>query len=358
MNAYIGVDVGTGQCSSRSFRRSRPDAWSGKPPIEMWRPRPDFVEQSSEDIWAACRAAVAGAMARAGISSEVVRGIGFDATCSLVVLDGDDKPISVDPDGDDTRNVVVWMDHRAIPQAQRINADRHAVLDYVGGRISPEMETPKLLWLKENLPETWRRAARFFDLPDFLTYRATGVNTRSLCSTVCKWTYLGHEGRWDEAYWRSIGLGDIADKGFACVGTKVRPMGEAIGTGLSEQAARDLGLNPGTAVGVSIIDAHAGGLGMLGTELDGHSPSAQDMECRLALIGGTSSCHMAVVARGMFRARCLGPLLFSDGSGHVALGGRTIGNRRPDRPRDRNPSTGFRSDGRGRSDKPDRLSDS
>jgi len=48
------------------------------------------------------------------------------------------------------------------------------------------------------------------DLPDFLTYRATGDETRSLCTTVCKWTYLGHEegniadsiGRWDDSYWR------------------------------------------------------------------------------------------------------------------------------------------------------------
>ena len=50
----------------------------------------------------------------------------------------------------------------------------------------------------------------------------------------------------------------------------------------------------GTAVAVSIIDAHAGGVGLLGAPLDGKPPTQDDLERRLALIGGTSSCHMAV----------------------------------------------------------------
>jgi FGGY-family pentulose kinase len=69
-------------------------------------------------------------------------------------------------------------------------------------------------------------------------------------------------------------------------------MGEHIG-GLTARAAEELGLAAGTAVGVSIIDAHAGGLGMLGAVVDGQAPNAEALEQRLALISGTSSCHMA-----------------------------------------------------------------
>src|SRR5262249_45018042 len=74
---------------------------------------------------------------------------------------------------------------------------------------------------------------------------------------------------------------------------RVRPMGEKIG-GLTDKAAAELGLAPGTAVGVSIIDAHAGGLGLLGIPVGGVAPTEASLETRLALIGGTSSCHMAV----------------------------------------------------------------
>ncbi|HKQ70639.1 MAG TPA: FGGY-family carbohydrate kinase, partial [Polyangiaceae bacterium] len=174
---------------------------------------------------------------------------------------------------------------------------------------SPEMEMPKLLWLKKNLPASYERAARFFDLPDFLTYRATGVSTRSLCTTVCKWTYLGHEGtegRWDASFFRQIGLGDLADGAFAKIGRVVRPMGECMG-GLTAAAAEDLGLAEGTPVGVSIIDAHAGGLGLLGVPLDGAAPTEAALEERMALIGGTSSCHMAVSRDARFIPGIWGP---------------------------------------------------
>ncbi|MBT3361759.1 MAG: FGGY-family carbohydrate kinase [Rhodospirillales bacterium] len=307
MAAYIGIDVGTGSARAGVFDGAGKMLGQASRDITIWRPQPDFVEQSSEDIWKACCESVAEAMREAAIAPGEIKGIGFDATCSLVALDADDNPVTISPTGSDEQNVIVWMDHRAIAQAERINSGGYKVLDYVGGVISPEMETPKLLWLRENSPDTWKRAARFFDLPDFLTYRATGVNVRSLCSTVCKWTYLGHEDRWDADYFAAIGLGDLADEGFARIGKDVRPMGEVIGNGLSPSAARELGLVPGTPVGVSIIDAHAGGLGLLGAALDGVAPDTAAMEKRLALIGGTSSCHMAVSREATFVPGVWGP---------------------------------------------------
>ena len=70
------------------------------------------------------------------------------------------------------------MDHRAEEQANHINKLNHDILKYVGGKVSLEMEIPKLLWLKNNLPISWQRAALFFDLPDFLTWKATNSESR------------------------------------------------------------------------------------------------------------------------------------------------------------------------------------
>lgn len=295
---FLGIDVGTGSVRAGIFDGAGEMRGMGVCPIQTNKPQHDFVEQSSDDIWRAACEATRGALQQAGVST--VDGIGFDATCSLVLLDQHDKPVTVSPSGDDAWNVIVWMDHRAIEQANRINAGKHDVLRYVGGVISPEMETPKLLWLKENAPASWKRAARFLDLPDFLVFRATGNDVRSLCTTVCKWTYLGHEKRWDEKYFRAIGLGDLADEQFKRIGTNVRPMGERAGV-LSDGAAKELGLPPGIPVSVSIIDAHAGGIGILGGADD------TPLDRRVALIGGTSTCHMAVSREPRFVPGVWGP---------------------------------------------------
>lgn len=312
---YLGIDVGTGSARAGVFDARGAMLAAAAEPIELWRPHADFAEQSSDDIWRAVCAAVRSALKASATRPEQVRGLGFDATCSLVALDAAGRPVAVNDEGDDRRNIIVWMDHRAIEQAQRINAGRHEVLRYVGGTISPEMETPKLLWLRERLPAAWRRAAHFFDLPDFLTWRATGDDTRSLCSTVCKWTYLGHErtpgtdeqGRWDAGYFRAIGLGELADEGFRRIGTRIRPLGEAVGAGLSAAAAGELGLAAGTPVSVSIIDAHAGGLGVLGAGAGPAGLNADELESRVALIGGTSSCHMAVSRAARYVPGVWGP---------------------------------------------------
>jgi FGGY-family pentulose kinase len=303
---YLGIDVGTGSVRAALFDAAGRRAGLGVHPIQIFAPAEDFVEQSSDDIWRAAGIATRDALAESGAAPDAVAGIGFDATCSLVALDAAGDPVSVSPTGRDEQNVVVWMDHRAIEQAARINATGHDVLRYVGGVISPEMQTPKLAWLKEHLPASYGRVARWLDLPDFLTFRATGDDTRSLCTTVCKWTYRGKEGRWDDGFFAAAGLADLAADGYAKIGRRVRPIGERVG-GLTELAASELGLRAGTAVGVAIIDAHAGGIGLLGAALDGSALDAAALERRLALIGGTSSCHMAVSREPRFVPGIWGP---------------------------------------------------
>ncbi|MEC5343290.1 FGGY-family carbohydrate kinase [Brenneria populi] len=302
---FIGVDVGTGSARAGVFDLNGHMVGQASRAIELYRPKADFVEQSSDNIWHAVCNAVRDAVSQADINPIQVKGLGFDATCSLVVLDKEGRPLTVSPSGRSEQNIIVWMDHRAIAQAERINATRHPVLDFVGGIISPEMQTPKMLWLKQHMPNTWANVGYLFDLPDFLTWRATEDATRSLCSTVCKWTYLGHEQRWDKSYFRQIGLEDVLEHDAAKIGGDVKMMGEPLGRGLTQRAAREMGLIAGTAVSVSIIDAHAGTLGTIGAT--GVSGEVADFDRRIALIGGTSTGHMAMSCSARFINGVWGP---------------------------------------------------
>ena len=309
--AFIGVDVGSTSARAGVFTREGRALGRHVAPIRTWRPQADHVEQSSENIWRAVCECVREAVAQSRAMSGDVRigGIGFDATCSLVAVDAQGAPVTVSASGADEQNIVVWMDHRAEAEAHRINAGEHDVLRYVGGRVSLEMQTPKLLWLREHLRGSWDRTALFLDLPDFLTWRATGSEARSLCSTVCKWTYLGHEHRWDEGYFRAVGLGELADEGFSRIGREVLPIGTPQAAGLDARAAADFGLEAGIPVGTSVIDAHAGGIGTIGVVLAASAMENEtvDFDRRLALVGGTSSCHMTVSPEPRFVPGIWGP---------------------------------------------------
>jgi D-ribulokinase len=101
---YVGIDVGTGSARAGIFDARGKRLGMGVCSIQIFRPEEDFVEQSSEDIWRACGKAVAQALSEAQIGpseTKRIQGIGFDATCSLVLLDQDDRPVTVSPTGND-----------------------------------------------------------------------------------------------------------------------------------------------------------------------------------------------------------------------------------------------------------------
>ena len=287
--AVVAVDVGTGNARAGVFGPDGSMLGRAEQSVALHRPMPDHAEQSSEDIWSAIAGSVREARASAGVDREQVVGLSFDATCSLVALDGEDGPASVSTTGKDRWNVVVWLDHRAIAEAQTCTATGHRVLDCLGGTMSPEMEIPKLMWLKRHLPEAWARYSRMLDLAAFLTFRACGSNARSCCTVTCKWTYLAHEEPgWQNDFLTAVGLSDLRAR--SAVPARASAVGAPLGK-LTAEAAAAMELTTSCTVGCGLIDAHAGALGLLGPAL---ARGGADLDRNLALIAGTSTCHMAL----------------------------------------------------------------
>jgi FGGY-family pentulose kinase len=159
------------------------------------------------------------------IARDSIKGMAFDATCSLAVFAHDtDEPVSVTgPKFDNDHNVILWLDHRPVGETKKINATNHNLLRYVGGTMSIEMEIPKVLWLKNNMPKELFDRCKFFDLADALTHMATGNETRSFCSTVCKQGFVpvGVDGSvkgWQEDFLTAIGLKDLVEENFKRLG--------------------------------------------------------------------------------------------------------------------------------------------
>ena len=107
----VGVDVGTSSARAGviEIATGRMIA-SHSHPILIFHPQPNFYQHSSADIWQAVCTAVTSALHLAqqrqpSFDFAKVRGIAFDATCSLVVLGKRDAPVSVSPGGEPEQNV-------------------------------------------------------------------------------------------------------------------------------------------------------------------------------------------------------------------------------------------------------------
>ena len=191
------------------------------------------------------------------------------------------------PSGNDEQNIIMWLDHRAHVEAAIINSSSDDVLKNFGGKISLEMQPGKLMWLKRHLStEQWRRCRHYFDLPDYLHFRATEELDRSLCSSVCKLCYRSSETHhgWDKNFWTKFDLDDLMENDAEKLGKLVRqPFSYSNKDILSKTAAEELGLPQGIHVGLPLIDAYAGALGGLACK----SPIADaHLTERLVIVAG------------------------------------------------------------------------
>ncbi|KAK1754574.1 Nup93/Nic96-domain-containing protein [Echria macrotheca] len=331
---FIGIDAGTGSARACIIDATGDIKALASQDIQLWHPDAyggAHYEQSTTDIWRSISVCVKKVVAEAKVDPATIKGLGFDATCSLAVFTHDtNEPVPVTGpdftnDGND-RNVILWLDHRPLAETEKINNTKHNLLRYVGGTMSVEMEIPKILWLKNNMPPELFDRCKFYDLADALTRMATGDEARSFCSTVCKQGYVpvGVDGSvkgWQEDFYHTIGLGDLVKDDYRRMGgvNGVNGLylsaGELVG-GLSHKAAETLGLPAGIAVGSGVIDAYAGWIGTVGAKvklsrdaLDDSVPpnDASQAFTRLALVAGTSTCHLAMSRDPVFVPGVWGP---------------------------------------------------
>ena len=320
MKYFLGVDVGTSSVRVGLFDENGKLIDFKTKPINVFNLKVDFYEQSSDEIWSAVCNCIRNIISdncskQNGINTNDIAAIGFDATCSLVVLDEHFKPVTVSPTGDDSINIIMWMDHRSNEEADFINSINNECLKSVGGKISIEMDPPKILWLKKNFYEkSYSRAAYFFSLPDYLVFKFTNTDIRSVCTTTCKWLYKSspNTNEWDAKFWNEIGLNDLTLSNFKKIGAQVKnPFSYIDCLKISAETVSLTGLSENVKAGVSMIDAHAGGVGGLAVTLSylAKQTTIQPVSINevLVLVSGTSSCLMATTESPKYIDSVWGP---------------------------------------------------
>lgn len=280
----MGIDFGTESVRVGIFDLAGRPAVFAAQSYPLHHPYPGWAEQNPADWWAALVRAVHAALAESGVPREDIVGLGVDCTsCTVLAMDRDCRPL---------RPAIIWMDVRAADQARRIATSGHPALKYNGyGNVSAEWMPCKALWLKENEPDIFRRAARVGEFIDWVTYRLTGEWTASINNASIRWYYDRAAGGWPEGFYEQIGLGDLLDR----FPPRVLDMGQVAGM-LSAEAAPELGLVPGIPVAEGGADAFVAMIG-----LNVVQPG------KMAFITGSSHLHLGqsatpLHAEGLFGA--------------------------------------------------------
>jgi L-ribulokinase len=251
---------------------------------------PDWALQHPGDWIAAIETAVPEALRAAGVKPEAIVGIGVDFTsCTVLPVDAAGRPLCLDARWMARPHawVKLWKHHAAQPQADRINAEAAArgeafLADY-GGKTSSEWLVAKALQILEEDPEVYAASAAIVEGGDWVVGELSGARVRNACGA-------GYKGFWSRE--RGFPSGDFfasLDPRFRNLGDKlggeIVPPGRAVGV-LTPTMAQRLGLAPGTAVAVAIIDAHSA------------VPAATVVEAgRMVAVIGTSTCHMLLADR-------------------------------------------------------------
>jgi FGGY-family pentulose kinase len=228
-------------------------------------PRPGWAEQNPDEWWRAFLAVVRTLIGESGIRPEQIPSLCVDTTsCTVLALDGAFAPL---------RKALLWMDVRSFAQAERIAACGSQSLRYNGfGSVSAEWMPPKALWIKENEPDVYEKAAHICGFQDWVNYRLTGEYAGSINNATVRWYYDGRAGGWPVDFYERIGLGDVIEKFPKRIVELGRPVGK-----ISRPVAKETGLSEKTVVVQGGADAYMGILG-LGAVKEG----------RIAFITGSS----------------------------------------------------------------------
>lgn len=166
---YIGVDLGTSAVKLLLMEGNGKicNIVSNEYPLSF--PQPGWSEQKPEDWWDAVVDGIKKLVD--GYDASEVAGISFGGQMhGLVILDEKDDVI---------RPAILWNDGRTTKQVDYLNntIGKDKLSKYTANIAFAGFTAPKILWVKENEPENFKKIAKIMLPKDYIAYKMTGVHS-------------------------------------------------------------------------------------------------------------------------------------------------------------------------------------
>lgn len=163
----LGIDLGGSSSKATLINSQGKVLATASREYPSYSPKPGWLEQDADDLFAAVIENIKTCIAKAGIDGKDVSAICIDAATHMAVLcDKDDKPL---------RHFIHWSDARSGAQSKFLKENHAELLRACSvNSVSPAWTLPQLMWLRENEPEVISSARRVYFAKDYVRSRITG----------------------------------------------------------------------------------------------------------------------------------------------------------------------------------------
>ena len=245
MTYFLGIDVGTFESKGVLVDGEGAIVASAARAHKLIVPSPGLAEhRAREDWWGDFTHISRKLLAESRVPAAEVKAVGASAIGPCM--------LPVDTAGEPLMNAVLYgVDTRAAREVDELTGaiGEEVLLDRCGNALTSQSVGPKILWLRHNRPEIFRRAHKILTSTSFLVHRLTGAYvidhyTAANFSPL----YLVEERHWSDALRPEIiGLERLPELAWTT---------DIVGE-ITAKAAEETGLAPGTKVIAGTVDAAA-----------------------------------------------------------------------------------------------------
>ena len=165
----LAHDLGTSGDKATLFSSEGELVRSAFTPYETIYPRANWAEQDPACYWEGFCRSTKKILEEANIKPTDIAVVSFSGQMMAA--------LPVDREGQALRNSIIWADLRSTKQADDFGSriDPERVYEVTGHRLSGSYSATKIMWIRDNEPDIYKRAFKFIHAKDYLASKLTGV---------------------------------------------------------------------------------------------------------------------------------------------------------------------------------------
>jgi xylulokinase len=245
----LGIDVGTGGSRAVVINETGRIVASATVEHEPFAsPQTGWAEQDPDDWWRASVAAIREVVSRDNVSPEEIAAVGLSGQMHGSVLLNDRDEI--------VRPALIWCDQRSDKQCEQLTQQIGAeqLIKLTCNPALTGFTLPKMLWVRDNEPETWQQVRSVLLPKDYVRFRLTGDKATDVADASGTLLLNVAERKWSH---EMLAASEID----ASLLPTVFESPEITGT-ISTSAAELTGLRAGTPVVAGAGDQAGGAVGI------------------------------------------------------------------------------------------------